>query len=81
MPTSQTRYVGAKKLLKAIEILPEKIGDGLLIEKHRVDLEALLVVLQKQQPVIDQHQKSFPNQDRAYPIQLNDTQHRFLLGI
>lgn len=81
MSSYQKRYLEAKKLLQAIEILPEKIRDSLLGEKHRADLKILLEVLQKQQLSIQQHQRAFPNQDRGYPIQLNDTQHRFLVGI
>jgi hypothetical protein len=81
MATSQTKYVGANKLLTATDILPERIQDSSLAERHRADLQRLLEVLKKQQLAIQQHQRAFPNQDRNYSIQLNDTQHRFLLGI
>lgn len=81
MSSCKQRYVEVDRLLKAITILPEKIQDSSLAERHRADLQTLLTILQMQQSAIEAHQRSFPNQDRGYPIQLNDTQHRFLVGI
>jgi len=75
------RYIEANILIKAIEILPNSIHNTSLSENYRADLIVLLGSLQREQVAIKLHQETFPNQDRRYPIKLNDRQHRFLMGI
>jgi hypothetical protein len=81
MYSCKKKYVKARKLLKAIDILPARMQDSSLSEWDRANLQRLLEILQMQKHVIEAHQKAFPDGDRNYPIPLNNTQYRFLIDI
>ncbi len=81
MYSCQKRYVKAKKLLEAIDVLPARMQDSSLSEWDRANLQRLLEILQMQKHVIQSHQKAFPDGDRNYPLSLNDMQYKFLVGI